>query len=164
FQPATMATFTADGRVMVAPGTGTIPAQGGRPEQTPAGGVALLDPLTPRWLQSFAGAWSYYVTAIVVSPDSRTLYVSNDTSHIVAYEVATGKMRRTLHGHAECVRSLAMASDGRRLLSGSDDMFALLWDTTLAGAAKPRRAPLTEAAADGPWPGLGGDGAPDPVA
>jgi WD40 repeat protein len=159
FQPATMATFTADGRIMVAPGTGTIPAQGGRPEQPPAGGVALLDPLTPRWLQSFAGAWNYYVTAIVVSPDSRTLYVSNDTSHIVAFEVATGKPRRTLSGHAGCVRSLAMAPDGRRLLSGSDDMFALLWDTTLAAAAKPRKEPLTAVAADGLWKALGGDDA-----
>jgi RNA polymerase sigma factor (sigma-70 family) len=159
FQPATMATFTADGRVMVAPGTGTIPAQGDRPAQPSTGGVALLDPLTPRWLQSFAGAWSYYVTAIVVSPDGRTLYVSNDTSYIVAFEVATGKQRRTLHGHAGCVRSLAMASDGRRLLSGSDDAFALMWDITLAGAAKPRKEPLTAADADGLWAKLAGDDA-----
>jgi WD40 repeat protein len=151
FQPATMATFTADGRVMLAPGTGTIPAQGGRPEQPSTGWAALLDPLTPRWLQSFAGAWHYYTTAIVVSPDGRTLYLSNDTSAIVAYEVATGKQRRTLSGHAECVRTLAMAQDGRRLLSGSDDDFGFLWDTTLAGAAKPRKEPLTTAEANTLW-------------
>jgi hypothetical protein len=77
----------------------------------------------------------------------------------VAYEVATGKPRRTLYGHAGCVRSLAMAPDGRRLLSGSDDAFALLWDTTPAGAAKPRKEPLTAAAADGLWSALDGDDA-----
>src|SRR5262249_18292236 len=160
FQPATMATFTADGRIMVAPGTGTVPAQGGRPAQPSGGAAALLDPLTPRWVRSFGTLEGHYSTAaIVVSPDGRTLYLSFDTSEILAFEVATGKLRRTLYGHAGCVRSLAMAPDGRRLLSGSDDAFALLWDTTPAGAAKPRQEPLTAAAADGLWSALGGDDA-----
>jgi RNA polymerase sigma factor (sigma-70 family) len=182
FQPATMAAFTADGQVILAPGTGTIPAQGGRPEQPapgrpvdPAefnnytgflitrpsqGWAALLDPTAPRWLQSFAvGEWHYYTAAIALSPDGRTLYLSYDTSQIVAFEVATGKVRRTLNGHAGCVRSLAMAPDGRRLLSVSDDAFGLLWDTTPAGAAKPRKEPLTEADADGLWTKLAGDDA-----
>jgi len=61
-----------------------------------------------------------------------------------------------LYGHAGCVRSLAMAPDGRRLLSGSDDDFALLWDTTPAAAAKPRKEPLTAAGADGLWVALAG--------
>jgi WD40 repeat protein len=187
FQPATMAAFTADGQVVLAPGTGTIPAQGGRPEQ-PAPGLpvdprdaakraaqygywlpgrpsqgwaALLDPTAPRWLRSFgAGEWHYYTAAIALSPDGRTLYLSYDTPGIVAFEVATGKVRRTLSGHAGCVRSLAMAPDGRRLLSVSDDAFGLLWDTTPARAAKPRKEPLTEADADGLWTKLAGDDAP----
>jgi RNA polymerase sigma factor (sigma-70 family) len=157
FQPATMATFTADGRVMVAPGTGTVPAQEGRPEQPSNGAAALLDPQSPRWVQSFGTLEGhYYTAAIVVSPDGRTLYLSFDTSEILAFEVATGKLRRTLYGHAGCVRSLAMAPDGRRLLSGSDDAFALLWDTTPAGAAKPRKEPLTAAGADELWAALAG--------
>jgi hypothetical protein len=49
-----------------------------------------------------------------------------------------------------------MASDGRRLLSGSDDAFALLWDTTPAGAAKPRKEPPTAAGADALWAALAG--------
>src|SRR5262249_60272938 len=107
------------------------------------GWAALLAPLTPRWLQSFDGPWHYYTAAIVVSPDGRTLYLSYDTSEIVAFEVATGKPRRTLYGHAGCVRSLTMAPDGRRLLSGSDDAFASLCDTPPARAANPRQHPLT---------------------
>jgi hypothetical protein len=144
---------------VLAPGTGTVPAQGGRPEQPPEGAAALLDPLTPRWVRSFPSRWNYYTAAIAVAPDGRTLYVSGDTSEIVAFEVATGKPRRTIYGHAGCVRSLAMAPDGRRLLSGSDDAFALLWDTTPAGAAKPRKEPLTAADADGLWTKLAGDDA-----
>jgi len=35
----------------------------------------------------------------------------------------------------------------------------LLWDTTPAGAAKPRKEPLTAADADGLWKALGGDDA-----
>jgi hypothetical protein len=155
-----MATFTADGRIAMAPGTGTIPPEGGRPEQPSAGWAALLDPLTPRWLQSFAGEWHYYTAAIAVSPDGRSLYLSSDTSEIRAFEVATGKQRRILYGHAGCVRTLAMAPDGRRLLSGSDDMFAVLWDATLAGAAKPRKDPLTAAAADALWVTLASPDAP----
>src|SRR5260370_4626335 len=101
-----------------------------------------------------------YTAGIAVSPDGRTLYVSFDPNFIAAFEVATGKPRRTLYGHAGCVRSLAMAPDGRRLLSGSDDAFALLWDTTLAGAAKPQKEPLTATSADGLWPALGGADVP----
>ncbi len=187
FQPATMAAFTAEGQLLLAPGTGTIPAQGGRPEQPgpgrPAdpgdfnkygyytgyylgprqsqGWAALMDPTAPRWLQSFAvGEWHYYTAAIALSPDGRTLYLSYDTSQIVAFEVATGKVRRTLYGHAGCVRSLAMSPDGRRLLSGSDDTYGFLWDTTPAGAAKPRKEPLTAADADGLWAALAGPEAP----
>ena len=52
-----------------------------------------------------------------------------------------------------------MAPDGRRLLSVSDDEFGFLWDTTPAGAAKPRKEPLTEADADGLWTKLAGDDA-----
>ncbi len=160
FQPATMAAFTADRQVVLAPGTGTIPAEAGRPEQPSTGAAALLDPLTPRWLRSFAGGWYYYTAAIAPSPDGRTLYVSGDSSEIVAYEVATGKPRRTIYGHGGCVRSLAMTPDGRRLLSGSDDEFGVLWDATPAGAAKPRKEPLTAAEADELWAALAGDDAP----
>jgi WD40 domain-containing protein len=73
--------------------------------------------------------------------------------------MATGKPRRTLSGHGGFVGSLAMAPDGRRLLAGCNDASAWLWDTALAGAAKPLKELLTAAAADRLWAALGGDDA-----
>jgi RNA polymerase sigma factor (sigma-70 family) len=157
-------TFTADGQVVLAPGKGTVPAQGGRPEQPFQGEIGLLDPLTPRWLRSFAGDGHKYAMATVVSPDGRTLYVSFNTCEVTAFEVATGQARRSFSGHANFVGSLAMAPDGRRLLASSYDASAWLWDVTLAGAAKPRKEPLTVAAADGLWLALGDDNARDAFA
>src|SRR5262249_44983886 len=68
---ATGAACPADGQLVVAPGTGTVPALGGRPAQPSAGGAALLDPLTPRWVRSYASMGNYYTAAIAVSPDGR---------------------------------------------------------------------------------------------
>jgi WD40 repeat protein len=152
----TAAMFTADGRVVLTPGKGTVPAQGGRPEQSFEGEVALLEPETPRWVRSFTSSGRQYTMATVVSPDGRTLYVAFDSYEVVAFEVATGQPRRYLYGLGGFVGSLAMAPDGRRLLAGCYDASAYLWDTTLVGAAKPRKEPLTAAAADGLWAALAG--------
>ncbi len=156
FRSLTTATFTADGLVVLAPGTGTVPAQGGRPEQAFEGDVALLDPVTPRWVRSLVSGGHRYTGAAVLSPDGRTLYVSFDTCEVVAFEVATGQPRRNLYGHGGFVGSLAMAPGGQRLLAASYDASAWLWDVTPAGAAKPRTEPLTAAAAAGLWAALAG--------
>jgi hypothetical protein len=152
----TTATCTADGRVLLAPGKGAVPAQGGRPEQPFQGEVALLDPTTPRWVRSVTSSGRQRTVATVLSPDSRTLYVSFDTCEIVAFEVATGQPRRNLYGHGGFVGSLAMTPDGRRLIAGCNDASAYLWDARLAGAAKPWKEPLSGAAAEGLWAALAG--------
>src|SRR5262249_43215597 len=141
----------ADGRVVLAPGKGVIPAQGGRPEQPFEGDVALLDPTAPRWVRSFAGNGRRYTGGTVLSPDGRTLYSFSDAYELVAFEVATGKPRRNLYGHGDFVGSLAMTPDGRRLIAGCNNASAYVWDMTLAGSAKPRKEPLTAAEADELW-------------
>src|SRR5205823_7913363 len=75
---------------------------------------------------------------------------------VVAFEVATGQPRRNLYGHGGFVGSLAMTPDGRRLIAGCNDASAYLWDATPAGAAKPRKEPLTAAGADELWAALAG--------
>jgi WD40 repeat protein len=142
------ATFTADGRLVLIGGGGTIPAEGGRKAHEFQGEMNLLDPLAARWLRSLTpppptpGVQHRYTGATVLSPDGRTLYVSYNTGAIVGFEVATGQPRRTLSGHRDYVAALECSPDGRRLLSGGKDGTALVWDVTLAGAAKPRKESL----------------------
>src|SRR5262249_42301199 len=88
------------------------PGQGGRPEQPFEGEIALLDPTTPRWLRSFASSGHQYALTTAASPDGRTLYATFDTCEVTAFEVATGKARRSFSGHASFVGSLAVSPDG----------------------------------------------------
>jgi RNA polymerase sigma factor (sigma-70 family) len=137
------ATFTTDGRLVLAPGAGVIPAEGDRPAQDLKGPMDLLDPLAPRWVRSFANpdVAHMYNGPTLLSPDGRTLYVSYNTGYVVAFEVATGQQRRSLLGHRGNVTALGISPDGKRLISGGKEGSALVWDLTLAGAARPRKEP-----------------------
>src|SRR5262249_33530201 len=57
-------------------------------------------------------------------------------------------------GHAGFGGSRAVPPDGRRLLAACLDASAWLWDATPAGAAEPRKEPLTAAGADELWAAL----------
>jgi WD40 repeat protein len=142
--------FTADGRFMLIGGAGTIPAPDGRQPEPFAGEMNLFDPVVGRHLRTFdvpaASEGAYrYSGASVLSPDGRTLFVSYNTGEIIGYEVATGKSRRTLTGRQGYIGGLVFSADGRRLISGGWNGTALVWDVTLAGAAKPRKdSPVPE--------------------
>jgi RNA polymerase sigma factor (sigma-70 family) len=146
-------TFTADGRVVLIGSNGTVPAEAGRAAQRFRGPMALLDPLAARWIRSFdcSGVLGMSTGASLLAPDGRTLYVSNNFGQVVGFEVATGRPRRTLSGHRGYVPALGISPDGRRLISGGKDGSALVWDITLAGAARPRKDPLTAADARTLW-------------
>ena len=102
------------------------------------------------------------VCPMVFSPDSRMLAWSgwwgDPTVHVV--EIATGKDRRRFAGHTGRVLSLRFSADGTKLISGSGDTTALVWDLTgkrSAGAdwGKPLSAKDIETA----WEELAGDDA-----
>ncbi len=63
------------------------------------------------------------------SPDDRVLAVA-EGKVIVLWELATGKERCRLAGHVQPVTALAFSSDGKTLVSGSDDTTILVWDLT----------------------------------
>jgi RNA polymerase sigma factor (sigma-70 family) len=66
---------------------------------------------------------------IAFSPDGRVLAFSGlHDPTIRLLEVSCGRERRRLIGHRGPVSSLAFTPDGRRLISGSDDTTALVWD------------------------------------
>lgn len=77
---------------------------------------------------------------IALSPDG-TLLASGGPAqdHTVRlWDVATGKERARLAGHSSGVSSLAFSPDGKRLVSGSEDSTALVWDLAEALAGRGR--------------------------
>jgi hypothetical protein len=65
-----------------------------------------------------------------LSPDGKLL-ASGGTAHTVhLWEVATGRERCRLEGHADDAVGFCFAPDGRRLFSGSGDTTALVWGVT----------------------------------
>ena len=67
--------------------------------------------------------------AAAVSPDGQTLALAGLDGRIRLHDLATGKRRRTLEGHADAVYSLAFSPDGDCLASGSVDQTVRCWQT-----------------------------------
>ena len=92
------------------------------------------------------------VYAMALSPDGKWLAAGgmvdpSDRSpirYIRLYEFASGKLVALLKGHEDVVEGLAFSPDGSRLISGSGDGTAILWDTGIrAGAAGRSRSCCT---------------------
>jgi WD40 repeat protein len=62
-----------------------------------------------------------------ISPDG-TLFAAGADNSIRLWDVATGRELSPLRGHHGVVQSLAFFPDGKRLLSGSSDTTALVWE------------------------------------
>jgi hypothetical protein len=147
--------FTFDNRLLLAEAYElSIPGGAGRPGQ---GTFALVDLFPPRWLRSFQPAAHQNETilrnsgAARLSPDGRMLYVGYNTGEICAYEVATGQIRRRLHGHRGHVYTLAFTPDGTKLVSGGRDGNALVWDPGLASLAESLKQKPDRALAERLW-------------
>ena len=72
-----------------------------------------------------------YVHCLAVTPDGR-LAISSSGTHkaLMVFDLTTGHVLRELFGHSDICHALAVSADGTRLLSGSDDKTAILWDLT----------------------------------
>jgi RNA polymerase sigma factor (sigma-70 family) len=98
----------------------------------------------------------YYSFAF--SPDGHTLSVGDAEGSIHLLELASGKFRRRLAGgHQSRIGALLFSSDGQRLISGSADTTALVWDLTGPLNAKPK--PLSAAELESCWAHLAGEDA-----
>lgn len=95
--------------------------------------------------------------SLAYSPNSRILAVGDSDGIIHLLEMATGKVRRRLTGHRGGISALLFFADGKRLISGSIDTTALIWDLTGRPGAKTK--PLSAADLDVCWRDLGGDNA-----
>jgi RNA polymerase sigma factor (sigma-70 family) len=87
--------------------------------------------------------------AVALSPDGRLLAVaegalSPDRS-VCLYETVSGGVIKKLPGHSRWVTDLAFSSDGRRLVSVSEDQTGLVWDVTPPALGAARGGKLSEA-------------------
>lgn len=128
--------FTEDGLFVMIGTQGTIPAHDGREAQEIPEEISLLDPVAGRVVRSFPMPLLHdwlnghgLTTTWALSPDGRTLYGSYSAGDIIANDLVTGKPLRRLTGHLDTVSGLSLSADGRRLLSGSNDGLAIVWDT-----------------------------------
>jgi hypothetical protein len=100
-----------------------------------------------------------FAPRLTFSPDGRTLAVFGEDKAAPAtlYEVASGKVRLRVGGHAGGVKGLAFSPDGRLLATGGDDTTALLWDLrALALADRTAGAELSDKRLDELWAELSG--------
>ena len=80
------------------------------------------------------------VSSLAFAQDGRTLAWAEQSGVIHWLELASGSERRTMPGHAGGVTQMIFTADGKRLISGSHDCTALVWD--LLGSDKSPDVPL----------------------
>jgi WD40 repeat protein len=72
---------------------------------------------------------SHFISCLAFAPDGRTLARSSMYDPVIyLWETASGQVRHRLTGHKGRIFTLVFSADGKRLLSGSEDTTALLWD------------------------------------
>ncbi len=59
-----------------------------------------------------------------------------ENGSIVIYDASNAAVRATLRGHKNSVRAVCVSTNGKRLVSASTDLTALVWD--LAGVIEGR--------------------------
>ena len=95
------------------------------------------------------------VSAVAFSPDDTMLAWGGwNDPRIHLIEVATGKERHTLAGTSGRVLNLSFSPDGQKLLSGSEDTTATVWDLTGQFRDHNPTKPLNAADLDKLWTAL----------
>ena len=68
------------------------------------------------------------VEDVAFSPDGKTLALASFEGTVQLWDVATGKLLKTLKGHSSGVGAVAFSPDGRTLASGSHDQTVRVWN------------------------------------
>jgi WD40 repeat protein len=90
----------------------------------------LWAPESGRLLRAFAGEWSE-VVALALNGRIAASAASSQTGHnntLKLWDFDSNKLLRTLRGHRYPINAIAFSSDGRRVLSGSNDRTGKLWE------------------------------------
>jgi WD40 repeat protein len=70
------------------------------------------------------------VSALVISPDGKTLVSGGQDKAIKIWDLQTGKLKKTLQSNSGAINALAIAPDGKTVVSGSGDRIIRIWDIT----------------------------------
>lgn len=84
-----------------------------------------------------------YVWQVAFSPDSSQLATTCSDRGVRLWDTATGRLRHTLHGHADEVWSAAFHPDGRHLATGSKDGALFWWALPDTEGSSPAAFPHT---------------------
>ncbi|MGH9772286.1 MAG: WD40 repeat domain-containing protein [Candidatus Acidiferrales bacterium] len=91
-------------------------------------GIRLVDLTTGKETLVNRGEGNNYIASVCFSPDDRLFAVAEFGAAIKLYDLKTKKCIAELSGHMGRVTCLAFSPDGTKLVSGSDDTTALIWD------------------------------------
>jgi hypothetical protein len=75
------------------------------------------------------------ISTMAFAPDGRMLAWAEQSGVLHWLELATGGERQAMSGHAGAVNRIVFTADGKRLVSGSGDTTALVWDLIGKGPA-----------------------------
>ena len=105
------------------------PTQAEPPQPNPQTVVAKSDlmPL-PRSLRQIFIGHTGSVDSVAILPDGRTALSGSDDRTLRLWDIASGRVMRSLSGNAGEVQSVAVSPDGRMALSGGEDKTLRLWD------------------------------------
>jgi WD40 repeat protein len=94
--------------------------------------VKIWDVQTGREILPPLEGHSGEVYTVAFSPDAEGRWIASagEDSTVKVWDSHTGKLLRSFRGHTGLVSSVAFSPDGRRLVSGSRDATAKVWDLT----------------------------------
>jgi WD40 repeat protein len=112
--------FTPDGKQLVSAGEDKV--------------IRVWDVATGKTLRTIRGEIAPgnvgQIYAMALSPDGKWLAAGGWTGgdEIRLYNFASGELKALLKGHTSAVNALTFSPDGKRMISGSADTTAILWD------------------------------------
>jgi len=65
---------------------------------------------------------------VTFSPDGKKIVSGNSDNSVKVWDVRSGKLLKTVVGHKNSVRSVAVSPDGTKIISGSRDSTIKVWD------------------------------------